>query len=79
MLAALAQIESQVHAAVSRYGKDRVAVIMGTSTSGIAEGEEAVRHLHRHGQSPSVYDYQQQELGDHSLFMAELLDLCGPD
>ena len=53
LLAALAQIESQVHAAVSRYGKDRVAVIMGTSTSGIAEGEEAVRHLHRHGQFPS--------------------------
>ncbi len=78
LLAALAQIESQVHAAVSRYGKDRVAVIMGTSTSGIAEGEEAVRHLHRHGQFPSGYDYQQQELGDPSLFMAELLDLCGP-
>lgn len=35
LLAALAQIEPQVHAAVSRYGKDRVAVIMGTSTSAL--------------------------------------------
>ncbi|AEX50871.1 FabV family 3-oxoacyl-[ACP] synthase [Rahnella aquatilis CIP 78.65 = ATCC 33071] len=78
LLAALAQIEPQVHKAISRYGKDRVAVIMGTSTSGIAEGEDAVRHLHQHGQFPPGYDYQQQELGDPSEFMAELLDLCGP-
>uniref|UniRef100_UPI00101FF61C beta-ketoacyl-[acyl-carrier-protein] synthase family protein n=1 Tax=Rahnella sp. RFA10(1/100) TaxID=2511202 RepID=UPI00101FF61C len=78
LLAALAQIDPQVQAAVSRYGRDRVAVIMGTSTSGIAEGENAVRHLHRHGKFPQGYDYQQQELGDPSQFMAELLDLSGP-
>ena len=78
LLAALAQIESQVSAAIAQYGKDRVAVIMGTSTSGIAEGEEAVRYLHQHGEFPPGFDYRQQELGDPSQFMAELLDLSGP-
>ncbi|MFF6009865.1 beta-ketoacyl-ACP synthase [Rahnella sp. R3(2024)] len=78
LLAALAPIESQVSAAIAQYGKDRVAVIMGTSTSGIAEGEEAVRYLHQHGEFPPGFDYRQQELGDPSQFMAELLDLSGP-
>ena len=78
LLAALAQIESQVSAAIAQYGKDRVAVIMGTSTSGIAEGEDAVRYLHQHGEFPPGFDYRQQELGDPSHFRAELLDLCGP-
>ena len=78
LLAALAQIESQVRAAIAQYGKDRVAVIMGTSTSGIAEGEEAVRYSHQHGEFPPGFDYRQQELGDPSQFMAELLDLSGP-
>lgn len=78
LLAALAQIESQVSAAIAQYGKDRVAVIMGTSTSGIAEGEDAVRYLHQHGEFPPGFDYRQQELGDPSQFMAELLDLSGP-
>lgn len=78
LLVALAQIESQVSGAIAQYGKDRVAVIMGTSTSGIAEGEDAVRYLHQHGEFPPGFDYRQQELGDPSQFMAELLDLSGP-
>ncbi|MDF1896963.1 beta-ketoacyl-[acyl-carrier-protein] synthase family protein [Rahnella contaminans] len=78
LLAALAQIETPVSEVIARYGHERVAVIMGTSTSGIAEGEDAVRHLHQQGALPQGYDYQQQELGDPSQFMAELLELTGP-
>src|SRR5690242_16788215 len=40
-LAALEQIRDPLLAALDRYGADRIAVILGTSTSGIAEGEEA--------------------------------------
>jgi 3-oxoacyl-[acyl-carrier-protein] synthase-1 len=78
LLAALAQIETPVSEVIARYGHERVAVIMGTSTSGIAEGEDAVRHLNQQGTFPQGYDYQQQELGDPSQFMAELLELTGP-
>ena len=34
LLAALAQIQPQVDRAIARYGRDRVAVVLGTSTSG---------------------------------------------
>ena len=41
MLLALEEIAVEVDAARQRYGSHRIAVILGTSTSGIAEGEAA--------------------------------------
>src|SRR5215831_4914622 len=41
MLAAVAEIGEAVDKAAERLGRDRIAVVMGTSTSGIAEGEAA--------------------------------------
>jgi 3-oxoacyl-[acyl-carrier-protein] synthase-1 len=77
LLAALAQIEAPVHEAIARYGADRVAVIMGTSTSGIHEGELALQR-HQAGQWPQGYDYQQQELGDPGQFLSAFLATRGP-
>ena len=42
LLAALAQIQPQVDDAIARYGRDRVAVVLGTSTSGLDEGDRHV-------------------------------------
>lgn len=45
LLALLAQIQSTVGEAInSRVGRDRVAVVLGTSTSGLDEGDVHVRH-----------------------------------
>ncbi|MGQ8772853.1 beta-ketoacyl-[acyl-carrier-protein] synthase family protein [Serratia sp. NA_112.1] len=77
LLAALAQIDTPVRAAIARYGADRVAVIMGTSTSGIHEGELALQQ-YQTGQWPPGYDYQQQELGDPGLFLSAFLATRGP-
>ncbi|CAI1237952.1 beta-ketoacyl-[acyl-carrier-protein] synthase family protein [Serratia quinivorans] len=77
LLAALAQIDTPVRAAIARYGADRVAVIMGTSTSGIHEGELALQQ-YQAGQWPQGYDYQQQELGDPGLFLSAFLATRGP-
>ncbi|CAI1022451.1 beta-ketoacyl-[acyl-carrier-protein] synthase family protein [Serratia proteamaculans] len=77
LLAALAQIDTPVRAAIARYGADRVAVIMGTSTSGIHEGELALQQ-YQTGQWPQGYDYQQQELGDPGLFLSAFLATRGP-
>jgi 3-oxoacyl-[acyl-carrier-protein] synthase-1 len=77
LLAALAQIDTPVRAAIGRYGADRVAVIMGTSTSGIHEGELALQQ-YQTGQWPQGYDYQQQELGDPGLFLSAFLATRGP-
>ncbi|VEA63018.1 3-oxoacyl-[acyl-carrier-protein] synthase 2 [Serratia plymuthica] len=77
LLAALAQIEVPVREAIARYGADRVAVIMGTSTSGIREGELALQQ-YQEGQWPQGYDYQQQELGDPGQFLSAFLATRGP-
>ena len=77
-LAALDEIAPAIHAAIRRYGADRVAVVMGTSTSGLAEGEAAVKARQAHGAWPPHYRYSQQELGNLAAFVASYLDLSGP-
>jgi 3-oxoacyl-[acyl-carrier-protein] synthase-1 len=77
-LAALQQIEHQVIAAIERYGADRIAVIIGSSTSGIAETESAVRAWVEHGEPADDYHYSVQEMGACAQFIAELLGVSGP-
>jgi 3-oxoacyl-[acyl-carrier-protein] synthase I len=77
LLAALAQIQPQVDEAIARFGRDRVAVIMGTSTSGLDEGDiHARRKLN--GETSPDWRYPQQELGDPSRFLRNWLKLEGP-
>ncbi|HEY0267794.1 MAG TPA: beta-ketoacyl-[acyl-carrier-protein] synthase family protein [Methyloradius sp.] len=78
LLAALAQIETSVESALSRFGRQRIGVVLGTSTSGMAEGEAAVALHHLTGHLPTGYHYVQQELGMPALFLAHYLDLHGP-
>ena len=75
LIAALNQMTSQVEAAIQRFGEDRVAIILGTSTSGIAEAEQAVRTLEEDGAWPEDFDYSKQDIGAPSLFLAEHLNL----
>jgi len=78
MLAALNQIAEAVEAAASRYGRDRVAVVLGTSTSGIAEGEAALAAFRADGVWPPAFDYRQQETGSLAECAARALGLTGP-
>ena len=77
-LAAIDQIRPAVQAAVSRYGADRVAVVIGTSTSGIGESEVAIRALVDTGSLPADFHYAQQELNSPARFVARALGLSGP-
>jgi len=77
-LAALQEIEPDVTTAIRRYGKDRIAVIVGTSTSGLAEGEEALAIRLRQGSWPPDFRYSQQELGNVAEFVARVLGVDGP-
>ncbi len=43
--------------AVARYGAERVAVIIGTSTSGIAQAESAYRARDAAGRLPESFSY----------------------
>jgi 3-oxoacyl-[acyl-carrier-protein] synthase-1 len=77
-LAALYQIDSEVAAAIDLFGAHRVAVIIGTSTSGIAESESAIKQWVRSGVTPSEYDYGLQEVGATAQFVAKILGTKGP-
>ena len=72
LLAALAQIRPALDLAIARYGSERVAIVLGTSTSGVDEGDRQVRG------ELAAYHYQMQELGDPSRFLAHYLALNGP-
>lgn len=77
-LATLNQIRDDVDNAIETYGAHRVGVILGTSTSGIAESEVAIRQWLETGETPTGYRYDIQEMGAPAQFIAELLDLSGP-
>jgi len=78
LLAALAQIEPAVKRSIQCHGAERVGLVIGTSTSGIAEGEQAVAALRKTGRMPDGYHYKQQELGGAAEFLARYLDIHGP-
>ncbi|MDU5686811.1 MAG: beta-ketoacyl-[acyl-carrier-protein] synthase family protein [Kluyvera cryocrescens] len=77
LMAALAQIQPQVDDAIARFGRDRVAVVLGTSTSGLDEGDKHV-NLTLNGHPSIDWRYPQQELGDPSRFLSQWLALDGP-
>ena len=77
-LSALLQIKPQIDKARNKFGAERIAVIVGTSTSGIADGELALTEKHQTGKLPDDYHYHQQELGNLSEFVADYLQLNGP-
>jgi 3-oxoacyl-[acyl-carrier-protein] synthase-1 len=77
-LAALNQIRAEVEDAIDRFGALRVGVIIGTSTSGIAEAEAAIGQWVRSGEVPPGYDYGLQEVGATAQFITRVLDTKGP-
>ncbi|CAH0529161.1 hypothetical protein VHP8226_03081 [Vibrio hippocampi] len=76
-LAALLQIEAPLQQAISRFGASRIAVVIGTSTSGISTGEQAYEEKLKTGEFPADFDYRKQELGNCSDFIAAYLGLTG--
>ncbi|MCO6524490.1 MAG: beta-ketoacyl-ACP synthase, partial [Candidatus Schmidhempelia sp.] len=59
-------------------GNKRIAIIMGTSTSGIHEGDVNLKHYLQTNIHLPTFSYNQQELGDPSCFLTALLGLKGP-
>ncbi len=76
-LVALRQIETPLRSAVERYGRHRVAVVMGSSTSGVHRSEEALAMLAQQGKMPADYCYAQQEMAAVADFVATHLGLSG--
>ncbi|HEY6233890.1 MAG TPA: beta-ketoacyl-ACP synthase, partial [Candidatus Elarobacter sp.] len=78
LLAAAEEIDAEIQNAIRRFGRERVGVVIGTSTSGIAEGEDAIAALDATGAFPASFHYAQQEMGTPAPFLAAALGIDGP-
>ena len=77
MQVALIEIASSVEKAIARYGRNRIAVVLGTSTSGIADGEDALAVFENTGSWPASFHYRKQEISSLSTFAARFFGLTG--
>lgn len=77
-LAALLQIEAPLREAITRFGADRIGVVMGTSTSGVSDAELAIRHRVETSSLAPAFDYAQLEFGGIAEFTARWLGADGP-
>ncbi len=75
LLAALEQIKTQVDALIEQYGHQRIAVVLGSSTSGILEGEAALKDFLSSKEFPAEYHYKKQEMGSPAEFLSTYLGL----
>lgn len=79
VMAAYRQISDSVIQLRERVGADRIAVVMGSSTSGIDASEEAFFHWRGTGSLPEGYCFQSQhEMGALARFVARLAGATGP-
>lgn len=78
LAAAGAQIQAQIDALAERHGRARIALVVGTSTSGIAAGESAMTARLRSQAFPAGFTYRQQEIGTTGPVAARLLGAGGP-
>lgn len=71
--------EDAARAVIARHGADRVALVLGTSTSGILSAEAAYRERDASGALPAWFDYRATH-NTHSVtaFVRDLLGLRGP-
>jgi 3-oxoacyl-[acyl-carrier-protein] synthase-1 len=78
LLAALEPLRAQVEQVVERFGAHRVGIVIGTSTSGTAEGEDAIFRCYDSGALPESFNYGMLEFGGPAAFLRELLETAGP-
>lgn len=75
---AIDQLRPEIEGLKQRFGAQRIGVVIGTSTSGISDGEAALAYHRQHGQLPGNYHYRKQEISSPSRYVANWLGLKGP-
>ncbi|TFH10381.1 MAG: beta-ketoacyl-[acyl-carrier-protein] synthase family protein [Nitrosomonadales bacterium] len=75
---ALEPLLSEIQLLKKRFGPQRIATVIGTSTSGISDGEEAMRYHRNQNKFPANYHYRKQEPSSPSRYIAKWLGLRGP-
>lgn len=78
LLHACKQMQNTIDAAKKHYGSKRIAIVLGTSTSGVANTELALAQYLQHGELSESYHFSQQDIGAGADFLRQHLDLEGP-
>ena len=78
LIASFEQIASPVAQAIAQFGAHRVGVVVGSSTSGIPEGERAIFSQEGGRGLPEGYNYFQQEMGAVAEIVSTLSGAQGP-
>ncbi|MDO8861128.1 beta-ketoacyl-ACP synthase [Haliea sp. E1-2-M8] len=78
LAASLSPLYGVVEGLKSRHGRHRIGIVVGTSTSGIAEGEAALTCDSAGARLVPGYRYTSQELSAPTRFLARCLDVSGP-
>ena len=76
-LAAFQEIQPALQTAVEKYGAERIGVVIGSSTSGMAATESAFKSWRQSGRLRASFDYVQHEMGGVSEFLALLAGAPG--
>ncbi len=71
-------IKDSINELKQKYSKDRIAIILGTSTSGLDETENELKKFMLTGVPSRDFYYKSQEFGDPSMFLADYLEIDGP-
>jgi len=77
LLSSYLQIENEVEAAITKYSKDRIAVVIGCSTSGIDETQLAFDEHFQSGNYPQNFDPAFLEMGNPAKFLSQFAGLNG--
>jgi 3-oxoacyl-[acyl-carrier-protein] synthase-1 len=78
LAALLPELRGPVEAAKSRFGPQRIAIVLGVSAAGLLEGTAAANAYREQGRWPDGYDYAQQEMGNAPAYLAHALGVQGP-
>lgn len=78
ILSCLLSLESALDSLLEHHPKHRIGVVMGTSTSGIAEGEQALAQYLDNQAFPDSFDYSQIQMSSPAEFIADYLGIKGP-
>jgi 3-oxoacyl-[acyl-carrier-protein] synthase I len=71
--------DGAVRAAIARHGADRIAIVLGTSTSGVLSAEEAYAHRGADGLLPAAFDYDRtHDMFSATHYVRDALGLRGP-
>lgn len=77
MLFCINQLKKEIDELIAKYGANRIAVIIGSSNTGIAEGQVAIEEYLANGNYPDWFNFHMLELGSPAKFVADYLGLSG--